>query len=79
MSHQGNKIASFNAGIYAYYSDRQVVNLDGVVNHDAFQAIKRFEIINYLNQQNISYVIDYDSAIKGEYQSFMGVGYPQQL
>jgi hypothetical protein len=73
------KIGSFNAGIYAFYSNRQVVNLDGVVNHSAFEAIKGRNILLYLDQEKVSYIIDYDSAIKGEYRPFMGSGYPEQL
>ncbi len=72
-------VGSFNAGIYAYYSGRRVVNLDGVVNHAAYEAVQARSMIPYLQQSKIEYLIDYDLAIKGEYAPFMGEGYPDAL
>ena len=72
-------VGSFNAGIYAYFSDRRVVNLDGVVNHEAFEAVREGQVLPYLRKAGIEYVVDYDSAIFREYAPFMGEGYPGGL
>jgi 4-amino-4-deoxy-L-arabinose transferase-like glycosyltransferase len=73
------KVGSFNAGIYAFYSEKPIINLDGVVNNSAFEAIKNKNIIGYLAENRINYLIDYDSAIKNEYAPFMGIGYQNKL
>jgi len=75
----GANVASFNSGIYAYYSNRRVVNLDGVVNHKAFQAIQQSNVLEYIHQSEIDYLIDTDNAIQREYAPFMGKGYPEAL
>ncbi len=72
-------VGSFNAGIYAFYSDKHIINLDGVVNNAAFEAIKQKNILDYLEKNNVEYLIDYDSAIKKEYAPFMGSEYPHNL
>lgn len=54
------KIGAFNAGIFAYFSDRTIVNLDGVVNYDIVEYRKSGgSTIKYLRDNNIGYVIDY--------------------
>lgn len=54
------KVASFNSGIFSYFSDRTMVNLDGVVNNHLMQ--KRFDgmsIREYVREQDIRYIVDY--------------------
>ena len=72
-------VGSFNAGIYAFYSERRIVGLDGVVNHTAFEAVKNRNILHYLQASDIDFLVDYDSAVRREYAPFMGDGYPNQL
>lgn len=74
-----SRVASFNSGIYAYYNDFPVINLDGVVNPQAFKAVQDRNIIEYLQREHIGYLVDYDNAIKNEYAPFMGEGYPEKL
>jgi hypothetical protein len=57
------RIGAFNAGINSYWSERQVVNLDGVNNHGIFDALKQKQLWNYIETQNIQYICDFDSAI----------------
>lgn len=47
-----------NSGILGYYSDRKVVNLDGVVNPDAFNARFNNNLTAYMIANNITYVLD---------------------
>ncbi len=53
-------IGSFNSGIYGYFSGRKVVNLDGVINNNAYYAIRDKRLYAYIDEQNISYIIDWD-------------------
>jgi hypothetical protein len=51
-------IASFNAGAYMFFSDRRIINLDGVVNFDAIKALENKSIINYMKSENATIWID---------------------
>ncbi len=54
------KIGAFNAGIFSYFSDRTIVNLDGVVNYGIVEYRKSGgKTIDYLRDNGIEYVIDY--------------------
>ena len=75
----GELVGSLNAGIYAYYSDRTVVNLDGVVNPEAFAAIRERRLLAYMVERGIGYFVDFDHALEKEYGVFMGPGYPEGL
>lgn len=57
-------IGAFQAGTIGYLSERKTVNLDGVVNHDAYIALKRKEIDIYAQNRNIDYLIDWQSILK---------------
>lgn len=50
--------AAFNAGIYGYFIDRRLVNLDGVVNPDALKAIKAHELFLYLRRIGVTHLIE---------------------
>jgi hypothetical protein len=73
------RVASFNSGIYSYYNNFQVVNLDGVINHDAYVAIQNESIMAYLKEHEINYLLDSDLAIWSQYAAFMGEGFPDSL
>jgi len=53
------RVASFNAGIYAYFSERSVTNLDGTVNGAAFRAIQSRNLMQYILDEKIDFLIDY--------------------
>ena len=52
------RIGSFNAGILGYFSDRTVINLDGVVNEDAYHARRDGMLLQYVCEQEIRYLAD---------------------
>ena len=52
------RIAAYNAGIPAYFSDRPVTNIDGVMNRDAFEALRDCRTRDYLRETGIDYVVD---------------------
>ncbi|MFP2934168.1 hypothetical protein ACLESO_55420, partial [Pyxidicoccus sp. 3LG] len=52
-------VGVFNAGIIAYVSEQTVVNLDGVVNEDAARALKRGQLLAYMRERQVRYLVDY--------------------
>ncbi len=76
---EDDTIASMNSGIMGYYGKRTVVNMDGVVNPKAFEAIKERRMLNFMRTSGVDYFIDFDFALRNEYGQFMGPGYPDGL
>lgn len=54
----GARVASFNAGIIGYLSERTVINVDGVVNKDAFDASKDRRLLAYIRDVDAEYLAD---------------------
>lgn len=70
---QVQHIGSWNAGILGVTSGITVTNLDGLVNDDAAAAGARGDILGYLRQRGIDYVVDHPATIS-TYQSGQGNG-----
>jgi hypothetical protein len=64
--------AAFNAGILRYFSGRRVVNLDGVINNAAFDALRRQELMDFMRQSNVRFFVDYDPVMLREHRPFLG-------
>lgn len=56
------RVAAFNAGVTGYFGDRTVINLDGVVNPDAYHALRDHRLLDYLRTVDVAYVADRDGA-----------------
>jgi hypothetical protein len=56
------RIATFNAGVIGYFSERSVVNIDGVVNPKAYEAMRDHRLIAYLRSIGVDYAADRDGA-----------------
>jgi 4-amino-4-deoxy-L-arabinose transferase-like glycosyltransferase len=65
-------LASMNSGIIGYYSGRVTVNMDGVVNPEAFAAIRERRMLDFMRGLGVLYLIDSDNAVEREYALFMG-------
>ena len=52
------RIGAFQAGIYGWFSGRDIVNLDGKVNQDAAGALREEQLHEYVRRQGIRYVLD---------------------
>lgn len=50
------RIGAFNAGLLAFRSGRRIVNLDGVVNAAAFDALREHRLGGYLKEQGIDWL-----------------------
>lgn len=66
-------IGVFNAGVQGYFTDARVVNLDGLVNNDAYEAMKSQTLWKYMQSAHIEYLSDFDIYIDYRYRSFYGV------
>jgi hypothetical protein len=56
------RVSAFNAGIFGYFSERDVINLDGVVNEDAYRARMDCRTSTYMADTNAEYVIDIEMS-----------------
>ncbi|MBZ0298622.1 MAG: hypothetical protein K8J31_02730, partial [Anaerolineae bacterium] len=72
-------VASMNSGIIGYYSERTTINLDGVVNPQAFAASRQTRLMDYAIESGVHYLLDFDHALQQEYGPFMGQDYLQHL
>jgi hypothetical protein len=57
------RVGAFNAGILSYFSGRTVVNLDGAVNRDAFEARRQGHLMRYVLAREIDYLVDWRGTL----------------
>ena len=53
-------VGSWNSGIFGFFSEREVVNLDGLINNDILVYLKSNSLYDYIEKRKINYIIDYD-------------------
>jgi hypothetical protein len=61
---EGEKIGVFQCGTIGYLSDRQIINLDGKVNHAALDAVKKGYLERYLREEGIDVVVDHSRILE---------------
>ncbi len=64
--------AGFNVGIVGFFSGRRVVNLDGVINNAAYDALLQRDLFGLLRRAGVRYYVDYDPYMLDRYQPFLG-------
>ncbi|MEM7583770.1 MAG: hypothetical protein AAF560_10355 [Acidobacteriota bacterium] len=52
------RVGAWNAGILAFFSDRQVVNLDGLVNSWEYFLVESHDLCAYLEREGIDTLVD---------------------
>ncbi|RKZ31534.1 hypothetical protein DRQ33_06995 [bacterium] len=62
----------YNAGIAGYYSDKKIINLDGAVNPNIYEAIKNNRIWKYIKDNNIKFIADLPFYIYNLFHPVMG-------
>jgi hypothetical protein len=65
-------IGCFSSGIPTYFSERRVINMDGVLNGEAIEAIKNKSVIAYMKSKNITIWIDsvyYNQSVATAYKN----------
>jgi hypothetical protein len=59
------RFAAFNAGIYKYFSEVPLFNIDASVNNEAYHAMQNRTLFNdYFKKRNIYYLIDQEYVVK---------------
>ncbi len=64
-------VGSWTAGIYGYFAEPPVVNLDGVVNWDAIHAYRTRELYAYIAERRIGWIVDFDEFVS-DFANFFG-------
>ena len=65
-------VGAFNAGIYAYYSGRRVINLDGLVDWCAIEARREKRLLDYFASRGGTLLIDHRDYIWNSFSPFFG-------
>ena len=70
----GAIVGAWNSGILAFFSDRSVVNLDGLVNSRDYFLVGRHDLCAYFEQTGIRYLVDvFDDALPfAQYDAELG-------
>lgn len=71
------KVAAMNSGILAAFSGLDVLNLDGVVNPDAREAIRDRDMLSYIRREQVTLLVDHAQLI-GSYRAFADAGWGEQ-
>ena len=69
---QGTVAGSFNSGIIAYVGERTVVNLDGLVNTAASDAVADRRLGAYIDEREIRVIVDNAYTVFQDYEQFYG-------
>lgn len=71
----GSYVATFTPGIQAYFSTMHIVDLDGLINNSAYEAIKENKLWEYTLAE-AEYANLYDRDLAFSHKSFLGVDDP---
>ncbi|OGF74055.1 hypothetical protein A3J56_01805 [Candidatus Giovannonibacteria bacterium RIFCSPHIGHO2_02_FULL_46_20] len=70
------RIASFNSGIHGYFTNRFLMNSDGLINNAAYEAMRENRLWELFKRERIDYILDYDIVLSYRYKSFFGISDP---
>lgn len=68
----GDRVGTFNSGFVQYFTDRKVINLDGLVNNEVLSYYKRNEGLDYFRKKNIRYLVDHWTYMSGMFGLYFG-------
>ena len=72
----GTPVGVFNAGVQGYFSHVRVINLDGLVNNSAYEAMRERRLWTYIEDEHIEYISDFDLYLSYRYKSFLDIDDP---
>ena len=72
----GGRVGCWNAGVVSYYSGREVINLDGLVNDDILPYVKSNALLAYIDEKHIRFIADYERMFDGDYRKRGGYDDP---
>ena len=66
------KVGAWNAGIVSYFSNSNVINLDGLTNDEVLPYIKENRLFDYLQMRGINYLVDSDTSVHNPWNQALG-------
>jgi hypothetical protein len=54
-------VGAWNGGILAYFAERPVVNLDGLVNDDVYPHVVEGRLLEYVRERKLRYIVDFEA------------------
>jgi len=75
---ENSKIGAISAGIYGYMNGR-TIDLAGVVNEEAYRAMREKRIFAYLQEKQIDYLVDREDMIQFYNDRFNGTDFIKDL
>ena len=75
---ENSKIGAISAGIYGYMTGR-TIDLAGVVNEEAYRAMREKRIFAYLQEKQIDYLVDREDMIQFYNNRFNGTDFIKDL
>ncbi len=67
-----DRVGSFNSGLLSLYSDRTVVNLDGVADNDAADAVGTSRLAAFVCDQHLAWLVDVAPQFYELYEPALG-------
>ena len=61
-----SKIGSWNAGIVSWYSGKNIINLDGLVNDSIYPHLKNQTLCSYIRESKIEYIVDFEAMFNDQ-------------
>lgn len=71
-------IGAISSGAYGYFTNR-TIDLLGVVNNEAYRAIKAKKIFAYMKRKNIKYLVDREDMIRFFSERFDEKGFMEKI
>jgi hypothetical protein len=75
---ENSKIGAISAGVYGYMTGR-TIDLAGVVNKEAYRAMREKRIFAYLQEKQIDYLVDREDMIQFYNDRFNGTDFIKDL
>jgi hypothetical protein len=75
---ENSKIGAISAGVYGYMTGR-TIDLAGVVNEEAYRAMREKRIFAYLQEKQIDYLVDREDMIQFYNDRFNGTDFIKDL
>jgi len=68
----GEVVGAFNSGYLQYFTDRRVINLDGLANNEVLSYYKSINGLEYFRRKDIRWLIDTPAYLAGLFGSYFG-------
>ncbi len=67
-----DKVGIYNCGYVQYFTDKKVINLDGLVNNEVLPYYKQNKGLEYFHKRDIKWLVDYSFHLWAVFGSYLG-------